>query len=225
LLRSGVARSGTAAGDDLPGSPSGAREAVWLRLIDGKDGRPAGIEREPTRSAGNDPSGELPDTLAGLAQRARELSGTVLGDDLLLLPADLLDEMMTPLADDFSFRAVAILSPQASGRPGTSDAWQLRRALFDRGLICIGVVHVAGCQALCFLASDAVRSLRRRGIESRGHVTISTLGEGGRFANQLFRYAYVKLYAHGLTAAFPAWEGEQLFGLDDESCADLTSRD
>ena len=50
-----------------------------------------------------------------------------------------------------------------------------------------------------------------------------TLAEGGRFANRLFRYAYVKLYAlrHGLTAAVPAWEGEQLFGLADKPCTDL----
>ncbi|HEY4406513.1 MAG TPA: glycosyltransferase 61 family protein [Xanthobacteraceae bacterium] len=211
------------AGDDFPGAPIRPREAVWLRLTV-KDGRPVGMEREPIRTVGNGSGGERPETLAGLARRARELSGAMGGDDLLLLRADLLDEMMTPPADDFSFRAVAVLLPQASGQPGTGGAWQLRRALFDRGLICIGGVHVAGCRALCFLASDAVRSLRRREVESRGHITISTLGEGGRFANQLFRYAYVKLYAlrHGLTAAFPAWEGEQLFGLDEESCAGLT---
>ena len=45
----------------------------------------------------------------------------------------------------------------------------------------------------------------------------------GRFANQLFQYAYVKLYAlrHGVTAAIPAWQGQQLFDLDDPTCAGL----
>jgi glycosyltransferase involved in cell wall biosynthesis len=212
-----------AAGNGLPGSfPTGARQAVLLRLDAAEGGRPALIEQEPIWTAGNG-SGAA-DTLDGLARRAREMSRTMLGDDLLLLPADVLDEVMTPLADDFGFRAVAVLSSPASGRLDVGNCWQLRRALFDRGLICIGSGHVAGCRVLCFLASDAVRSLRHLDVEPRGHVTISTLGEGGRFANQLFRYAYVKLYAlrHGLTAAFPAWEGEQLFGLDDASCADLT---
>src|SRR5262249_21771606 len=77
-------------------------------------------------------------------------------------------------------------------------------------------------KALCFLASDAVRSFGRLDVESRGHITMSTLTEpGAGFANQLWRYAYVKLYAlrHGLTPAFPAWEGNQLFGLADKPCA------
>ena len=50
---------------------------------------------------------------------------------------------------------------------------------------------------------------------------MSTLVEGAGFANQLWRYACVKLYAlrHGLTPAIPEWEGNQLYGLRDESCA------
>jgi glycosyltransferase involved in cell wall biosynthesis len=52
---------------------------------------------------------------------------------------------------------------------------------------------------------------------------MTTLLEAGAFANQLFRYQYLKFYAlrHGLTAAFPPWEGSQLFHLDDKSCAGL----
>ena len=52
---------------------------------------------------------------------------------------------------------------------------------------------------------------------------MSSLGSNGRFANQLFQYAYVKLYAlrHGVTAAIPAWQGKQLFDVDDPSCAGL----
>jgi glycosyltransferase involved in cell wall biosynthesis len=49
---------------------------------------------------------------------------------------------------------------------------------------------------------------------------MSSLGSNGRFANQLFQYAYVKLYAlrHGLTAAVPDWEGRALFDLQDPFC-------
>jgi glycosyltransferase involved in cell wall biosynthesis len=156
-----------------------------------------------------------------LARRACELCGLATGNDLLVLPAHVLNEMMTPLADDFSFRAVAALLPQGQLSEGT--AWKLLRSLFDRGLVWIGSVHVSGSKALCFLASDAVRFLCELNGDSRGHVTMANLEQDGRFANQLFRYSSVKFYAlrHGLTAAFPAWQGKHLFGLDDISCEGL----
>jgi glycosyltransferase involved in cell wall biosynthesis len=213
-------------GKDLASAPPIAdrQEAVLLRLPANKESCPEIVTRQPVRPAGNKPDGEPAGTLDGLARQAREFCGSVSGDDLLLLPAHVLNEMMTPLADDFSFRAVAVLSPQASAPHSTRNDWKLRRSLFDRGLVCIGCVHVAGCQALCFLASDAVRSLCHLDVESRGHITVSTLGQNGRFANQLFQYSYARFYAlrHGLTAAFPTWEGKQLFGLDDPSCAGLS---
>ncbi len=82
---------------------------------------------------------------------------------------------------------------------------------------------MAGCHALCFLTSGDVQSPCGLDVESRGHVSIATLTEGGRFANQLFRYAAVKLYAfpQACRAAIPEWEGRQLFGLDDRSSKGL----
>jgi hypothetical protein len=52
---------------------------------------------------------------------------------------------------------------------------------------------------------------------------MSTLTDGAGFGNQLWRYACVKLYAlrHGLTPALPPWQGNHLFGLQDESCEGL----
>ena len=46
---------------------------------------------------------------------------------------------------------------------------------------------------------------------------MSRLGSEGRFANQLFQYAFVKLYAlrNDLTAVVPNWEGASLFDLKD----------
>jgi glycosyltransferase involved in cell wall biosynthesis len=198
-------------------------QAALLRLVVDEHGCPAIVAREPIRPAGRSRGGEHAYTLDGLARHACELSGPVAGHDLLVLPVHALNAMMTPLAGDFGFRAVAALVPQAPGGLSDGGAWKLRRSLFDRGLVCIGSVPVAGCQALCFLASDAVRSVRQLEVESRGHIAISILPEGARFANQLFRYSYVKLYAlrHGLTAAFPEWEGQRLFGLDDKSCEGL----
>ncbi len=169
-----------------------------------------------------EPIGLVAHTLDSLAEQARGLSVSSLGDDLLLLPEHLLNERMTPLSEGFSFRAVAALFP-ASGQPGDEQNWRLRRSLFDRGLICIGSVDFAGWKALCFLASDAVRSFNHLDVEARGHVTMSTLLDGAGFANQLWRYACVKLYAlrHGLTPAIPPWQGNHLFGLEDTSSADF----
>jgi len=162
-------------------------------------------------------------TLHSLAQRARELLGTADGYDLLLLPATALDELITPLSDDFCFRGVVVLFQRATSGPGYADTWRVRRSLFDRGLVCIGSANVEDSKALCFLASDAVQSLNRLDVYSRGHITFATLEHGARFTNQLFRYACAKLYAlrHGLTAAFPPWEGQHLFGLEDKSCEGL----
>ncbi|HTX33566.1 MAG TPA: glycosyltransferase 61 family protein [Bryobacteraceae bacterium] len=198
--------------------------AVLLRLVTHPDHPPAIFAQEPIHPAGRN-SAETPShTLAGLARQAYDLSGPLPGDDLLLLPAPLLDQMLTPLADDFSFRAVAALLPPSPDPLAAEIARQLRRSLFDRGLVCIGAAQAMGSKALCFLAGDAVRSWQNLDADSRGHVTFTTLTEGGRFANQLFRYAYARLYAlrHGLTAAFPEWEGGQLFGLHDPPCAGLS---
>lgn len=48
-------------------------------------------------------------------------------------------------------------------------------------------------------------------------VTMSTLGENGRFANQVFQYAFLKIYAkeHNLRVEMPEWIGNYLFGHDD----------
>jgi hypothetical protein len=167
--------------------------------------------------------GEHTYTPDSLARRARELCGIVPGNDLLVLPSHVLTEMMTPLADDFSFRAVAAILPQVPDQLSERNAWKLWRSLFDRGLVWIGSADVSGSKALCFLASDAVRFLCQLNGESRGHISMSDLEQDGRFANQLFRYSFAKLYAlrHGLTAAFPAWEGKRFFGLDDLSCEGL----
>jgi glycosyltransferase involved in cell wall biosynthesis/capsular polysaccharide biosynthesis protein len=194
-----------------------AQQVLLLRLVADEDRCPV-----MPAFAGNGHDGERAATLDYLARKSGELCGRIAGDDLLVLPAPLLHEMMTPLSSSFSFRALVALLPQGSGQFRESDAWKLQRSLFDRGLVSIGSVRIAGAQALCFLAGDAVRPLSGCSLESRGQITISTLAEDG-FANQLFRYSFGKLYAlrHGLTAAFPAWEGKQLFGLSDKSCEGL----
>ncbi len=50
-----------------------------------------------------------------------------------------------------------------------------------------------------------------------GIVTMSSLGMNGRFANQIFQYAFLKVYAkkHGLEVRTPPWVGQYLFGCAD----------
>lgn len=48
-------------------------------------------------------------------------------------------------------------------------------------------------------------------------ITMSTLGKNGRFANQIFQYAFLKIYAkeHNLRVETPPWIGQYLFGHSD----------
>lgn len=49
-------------------------------------------------------------------------------------------------------------------------------------------------------------------------LSMSTLGSNGRFANQIFQYAFLKIRAneHGCRVRTPAWVGNKLFGAQDE---------
>ena len=167
-------------------------------------------------------SGEWPGALESLRRQAEELCDESAGDDLLVAPADILEAATNPLAATFGFRAVAALMP--TDDPNEADRWRLGRDLFDRGLVGNGAVPVGAQMARCFLASDAVRSPNRLDAGTRGQVIMSTLGQSGRFGNQLFQYAFVKLYAlrHGLAAAVPDWEGRGLYDLRDAFSAGIT---
>lgn len=48
-------------------------------------------------------------------------------------------------------------------------------------------------------------------------VAMSSLGSNGRFANQIFQYAFLKIHAreHHLRVETPAWIGQRLFGAED----------
>ncbi len=48
-------------------------------------------------------------------------------------------------------------------------------------------------------------------------ITMSTLGANGRFANQLFQYAFLRIYGklHEVTLETPPWIGRELFGHND----------
>ncbi len=48
-------------------------------------------------------------------------------------------------------------------------------------------------------------------------ITMSTLGSNGRFANQIFQYAFLRIHAqqHGCRVTAPQWIGRDLFGAND----------
>jgi hypothetical protein len=198
--------------------PASKNEAMFLRLAVADDKRSLAIvARIPLLPAKRRLGPKH--TFDSLARQASELANGGSGNHLLLLPGGVLKKMQMPAAGDFGFRALVTLPSRDLGRSG----WKLQRTLFDHGLVGIAAAQVAGGDAHCFLASDAVSSPRRLGAVSRGTVTMTSLGRNGRFANQLFQYAFLKLYAlrHGLTAAVPNWRGKDLYGFDDPSCAGL----
>lgn len=155
--------------------------------------------------------------LADVGDAAPAAGGT--GIDVLLTSPDALRDAMTSTPDDLAFPAVVLLVP-ASPRGHDETEARLTRDLFDRGLVRTSSCAVPGGVAHGYLASALVATLNGQHGATRGRVTVSTLGRNGRFANQLFQYSYAKLYAlrHGLTAAFPAWDGEALYALDDPRC-------
>ncbi len=52
---------------------------------------------------------------------------------------------------------------------------------------------------------------------------MSSLGRNGRFGNQVFQYAFLRLYTqkHGLAYRVPQWIGQELFGHRDDPIGDL----
>ncbi|MCC5606699.1 FkbM family methyltransferase [Nostoc sp. CHAB 5834] len=54
-------------------------------------------------------------------------------------------------------------------------------------------------------------------------ITMSTFGKNGRFANQIFQYAFLKIYAqeHNLRVEIPSWIGQTIFGHNDPPISQL----
>jgi hypothetical protein len=58
---------------------------------------------------------------------------------------------------------------------------------------------------------------RRETVQNRRRAQMRSLGQNGRFGNQLLQYAFVRLYAqqHDLVAEFPDWIGRDIFDFAD----------
>jgi hypothetical protein len=81
--------------------------------------------------------------------------------------------------------------PDADGRQSDFD-----RVLFDAGFLRIGPRHDPWPhrERTSYLRSELVTDLDWLGEPTGGVVSMSTLGSNGRFGNQLFQWAFLKLY-------------------------------
>jgi glycosyltransferase involved in cell wall biosynthesis len=96
--------------------------------------------------------------------------------------------------------------------------WTFWPAAFDSGFVAIA----CDAQGDLFLRSDLVKDISRLGGRTRGNITMSSLGNNGAFANQVFQYAYTFFYGLrlGCSIAVPAWNGEALYGVASQRPSD-----
>ncbi|WP_454021078.1 glycosyltransferase [Azospirillum sp. Marseille-Q6669] len=140
--------------------------------------------------------------LAAGAAEGTPIDGLLAGDDeavRALLAADTDGRALDALA-------VVLVAGEAARPP-------LSAPLFDRGF-----VPLRGDGELrAYVRSSRLADPALAGGNGPGSVSMTTLGGNGRFANQLFQYAFLRLYGlrAGAGIAVPAWEGEGLFGLSD----------
>ena len=93
----------------------------------------------------------------------------------------------------------------------------------DRKFFDIGFIRIrsdrnpwAGDGSTAYIRSNLIEDLDLLGEATGGAVAMSTLGSWGRFANQLFQYAFLKLYGlrSNATPQFFPWVGKEIYGAD-----------
>jgi hypothetical protein len=95
---------------------------------------------------------------------------------------------------------------------------ELDRRLFDIGFVRVRANHNpwSGDGSTAYIRSDQIEDLDLLGEPTGGVIAMSLLGSFGRFANQLFQYAFLKLYGLRTNTApqFYPWVGSLLYGAD-----------
>jgi hypothetical protein len=83
----------------------------------------------------------------------------------------------------------------------------LTRGLFDRGLLRVS--------ESTYVPSTLIDDPHSLGAAARSVVAMTNLGHNAGFANQLFQYAFLRLYGlrNGAAVETPSWIGEQVFGI------------
>jgi protein O-GlcNAc transferase len=125
--------------------------------------------------------------------------------------ADLLTGGITGVLSAFD----AVLTPAGPGAPTRFDPF-----MFDQGFVRLRPGRLkpgAAGEPRIYVRSSSVESWDDLARGGDGRVTMSNLGRNGRFANQLFQYAHIKMYGlrRGAEVHAPSWIGDTLFGCDD----------
>ncbi|MDE2464710.1 MAG: methyltransferase domain-containing protein [Alphaproteobacteria bacterium] len=90
----------------------------------------------------------------------------------------------------------------------------LRRRLFELGFL---PAQSQNEHTALYVRSDLVLNPNLLSPGGGDAISMTALGRTGRFGNQLFEYAFLRLYAlrNGLALRVPPWQGEELFGFSD----------
>lgn len=98
-------------------------------------------------------------------------------------------------------------SVRVEGAPRSLAA--VDRALFDRGFLRVGDAEPL------YRRSSKISDPHEAGGRTEAAIQMSNFGNNAGFANQLFQYAFLKLYGlrHNAAVETPDWVGEKIFGL------------
>jgi hypothetical protein len=96
---------------------------------------------------------------------------------------------------------------------------RFRSYLFDEGFVPVRSGAAGHPRShVVYTRSALLSDPALAGASGGGFVSMTRLGDLGRFANQLWQYLFIRMYGlrNGLTIRVPAWDGEQYFGFSDE---------
>jgi hypothetical protein len=139
-------------------------------------------------------------------------------DSVQRLRAHGIDEARTAVID--GRRGAVPPSDDASDAVLVADPPE-RLAAFDRALFDRGFLRIADDDAAIYLRSSSIRDPNLTGGRAEAAIQMSNFGKNAGFANQLFQYAFLKLYGlrHNAALEAPAWQGEAVFGIPHHAIA------
>jgi hypothetical protein len=108
----------------------------------------------------------------------------------------------------------------AVGRTADEPAGHADRALFDAGYVRLkpGACALIDAAADAYVRSDLLTDLSLLREPSSNAVSMQTLGQNGRFANQLWQYGFLWFYGlrNNCRVQTPRWIGNMLYGVEAE---------
>jgi hypothetical protein len=167
---------------------------------------------------------------SGGAPPAPQLAGATLAAALTALAAETASVGMLVLDSDAALLA-ACLEPLCATAPGpaaiavtrgaseTAGRWD--RPLFDWGYVRLkpGACALIADTADAYLRSDLLTDFSLLREPSSNAVSMQTLGQNGRFANQLWQYAFLTFYGlrNNCRVQTPRWVGQMLYGFKNDT--------